>query len=198
MARGTALCRRLAQQIGQQARGLQTSSAAAFTSARPGEEVLDVKPPTGPKGQLEVGPWHWDAQPAGGRAWGLSGCPQVPPRLLMGPGPANAHPRVLAAQTLPLLGHMHPPFMKVRRHSLAASLPPCCRAVLTVASMRRSWTVSSPALGAGPGAACASRCSRDSCAALQRSRRACAMCSRQRARPSSWPAAQGTPAWRPA
>ena len=29
---------------------------------------------------------------------------QVPARLLMGPGPANAHPRVLAAQTLPLLG----------------------------------------------------------------------------------------------
>jgi len=32
----------------------------------------------------------------------------------MGPGPANAHPRVLAAQTLPLLGHMHPPFLKVK------------------------------------------------------------------------------------
>ena len=38
---------------------------------------------------------------------------QVPPRLLMGPGPANAHPRVLAAQSLPLLGHMHPPFIKI-------------------------------------------------------------------------------------
>jgi alanine-glyoxylate transaminase/serine-glyoxylate transaminase/serine-pyruvate transaminase len=31
---------------------------------------------------------------------------QVPARLLMGPGPGNAHPRVLAAQSLPLLGHM--------------------------------------------------------------------------------------------
>lgn len=31
----------------------------------------------------------------------------------MGPGPANAHPRVLAAQSLPLLGHMHPPFLKI-------------------------------------------------------------------------------------
>ena len=31
----------------------------------------------------------------------------------MGPGPANAHPRVLAAQTLPLLGHLHPPFVKI-------------------------------------------------------------------------------------
>ena len=31
----------------------------------------------------------------------------------MGPGPSNAHPRVLAAQSLPLLGHMHPPFFKI-------------------------------------------------------------------------------------
>ncbi|EFN60011.1 hypothetical protein CHLNCDRAFT_48400 [Chlorella variabilis] len=31
----------------------------------------------------------------------------------MGPGPANAHPRILAAQTLPLLGHMHPPFLSI-------------------------------------------------------------------------------------
>lgn len=29
---------------------------------------------------------------------------QVPERLLMGPGPSNAHPAVLAAQSLPLLG----------------------------------------------------------------------------------------------
>ena len=39
--------------------------------------------------------------------------PQVPSRLLMGPGPANCYPRVLAAQSLPLLGHMHPPFFKI-------------------------------------------------------------------------------------
>ncbi len=38
---------------------------------------------------------------------------QVPDRLLMGPGPSNAHPAVLAAQTLPLLGHMHPPMFKI-------------------------------------------------------------------------------------
>lgn len=38
---------------------------------------------------------------------------QVPSRLLMGPGPTNAHPRVLAAQALPLLGHMHPPFIAI-------------------------------------------------------------------------------------
>eukprot|EP00879_Flechtneria_rotunda_P011978 GHRR01012511.1.p1 GENE.GHRR01012511.1~~GHRR01012511.1.p1 ORF type:complete len:241 (+),score=67.20 GHRR01012511.1:559-1281(+) len=38
---------------------------------------------------------------------------QVPSRLLMGPGPTNAHPRILAAQCLPLLGHMHPPFIHI-------------------------------------------------------------------------------------
>lgn len=38
---------------------------------------------------------------------------EVPSRLLMGPGPANAAPRVLAAQSLPLLGHLHPPFLKI-------------------------------------------------------------------------------------
>jgi alanine-glyoxylate transaminase/serine-glyoxylate transaminase/serine-pyruvate transaminase len=37
----------------------------------------------------------------------------VPKRYLMGPGPANADPRVLTAQALPLLGHMHPPFLKI-------------------------------------------------------------------------------------
>lgn len=31
---------------------------------------------------------------------------QIPQRYLMGPGPANADPRILAAQSLPLLGHM--------------------------------------------------------------------------------------------
>lgn len=31
---------------------------------------------------------------------------QIPQRFLMGPGPANADPRVLNAQSLPLLGHM--------------------------------------------------------------------------------------------
>lgn len=32
--------------------------------------------------------------------------PQIPQRFLMGPGPGNADPRILAAQSLPLLGHM--------------------------------------------------------------------------------------------
>jgi aspartate aminotransferase-like enzyme len=31
----------------------------------------------------------------------------------MGPGPSNGYPRVLQAQALPLLGHLHPPFVKI-------------------------------------------------------------------------------------
>ncbi|KAK9842592.1 hypothetical protein WJX81_008023 [Elliptochloris bilobata] len=57
---------------------------------REGEPIPEVKAPEGPKGVINV-----------------------PQRLLMGPGPANANPRVLAAQCLPLLGHMHPPFFKI-------------------------------------------------------------------------------------
>lgn len=60
-------------------------------SARPGEEVFPIdETHKGPEGVIDV-----------------------PRRFLMGPGPANAHPRILAAQTLPLLGHMHPPFFKI-------------------------------------------------------------------------------------
>jgi len=43
----------------------------------------------------------------------LAGPLVVPPRLLMGPGPSNAHPRVLVAQGLPMLGHLHPPFLAI-------------------------------------------------------------------------------------
>jgi len=37
----------------------------------------------------------------------------IPQKLLMGPGPSNASPRVLAASALPLLGHLHPEFTKI-------------------------------------------------------------------------------------
>ncbi|GJP40793.1 hypothetical protein CLOM_g470 [Closterium sp. NIES-68] len=37
----------------------------------------------------------------------------LPNRILMGPGPATPHPRVLAAASLPLIGHMHPEFLTV-------------------------------------------------------------------------------------
>jgi alanine-glyoxylate transaminase/serine-glyoxylate transaminase/serine-pyruvate transaminase len=35
----------------------------------------------------------------------------LPRRLLLGPGPSNVHPRVLAAQAMPLLGHLDPEFL---------------------------------------------------------------------------------------
>ena len=37
----------------------------------------------------------------------------VPSKTLMGPGPSTAHPRVLQAAKLPLLGHLHGEFVKI-------------------------------------------------------------------------------------
>jgi alanine-glyoxylate transaminase/serine-glyoxylate transaminase/serine-pyruvate transaminase len=37
----------------------------------------------------------------------------IPRRLLLGPGPSNPHPRVLAALALPLLGHLDPAFLAI-------------------------------------------------------------------------------------
>jgi alanine-glyoxylate transaminase/serine-glyoxylate transaminase/serine-pyruvate transaminase len=37
----------------------------------------------------------------------------LPPRLLLGPGPANIHPRVLAAMSTPPVGHLDPTFLAV-------------------------------------------------------------------------------------
>lgn len=37
----------------------------------------------------------------------------IPPRLLLGPGPCNVHPRVLQAAGAPLLGHLDPVFLGV-------------------------------------------------------------------------------------
>src|SRR5258705_3477596 len=44
--------------------------------------------------------------------------PNVPqlspsPRILMGPGPSDVHPRVLQAMATPLLGHLDPEFVKI-------------------------------------------------------------------------------------
>jgi alanine-glyoxylate transaminase/serine-glyoxylate transaminase/serine-pyruvate transaminase len=36
-----------------------------------------------------------------------------PPRLLLGPGPSDAHPRVLRAMATPLLGHLDPQFLAI-------------------------------------------------------------------------------------
>ena len=39
-------------------------------------------------------------------------------RLLMGPGPSNVSTRVLQAQALPTLGHLHPEFCKVKKEMI--------------------------------------------------------------------------------
>jgi len=36
-----------------------------------------------------------------------------PPRILMGPGPSDAHPRVLKAMATPLIGHLDPEFIRI-------------------------------------------------------------------------------------
>src|SRR5215203_4613108 len=41
------------------------------------------------------------------------------PRLLLGPGPSDAHPRVLAAMTTPLLGHLDPQFLEIMTETQA-------------------------------------------------------------------------------
>ncbi len=38
---------------------------------------------------------------------------RLPRRLLLGPGPSNVHPRVLAAQGSPMIGHLDPAFLAV-------------------------------------------------------------------------------------
>jgi len=37
----------------------------------------------------------------------------MPPRILLGPGPANVDPRILAAMSVPPVGHLDPTFLKV-------------------------------------------------------------------------------------
>ncbi|CAK0772136.1 hypothetical protein CVIRNUC_003932 [Coccomyxa viridis] len=69
---------------------ITSASASASPALRPDEPLPELQPYAGPTTIIDV-----------------------PSRLLMGPGPANAHPRVLAAQSLPMLGHMHPPFFKI-------------------------------------------------------------------------------------
>lgn len=41
------------------------------------------------------------------------------PRLLLGPGPSDAHPRVLTAMTTPLLGHLDPQFLEIMAETAA-------------------------------------------------------------------------------
>ena len=43
----------------------------------------------------------------------MAGVTRLPRRLLLGPGPSNVHPRVLAAQASPLVGHLDPAFLEL-------------------------------------------------------------------------------------
>lgn len=43
----------------------------------------------------------------------LPGQLNPPTRLLLGPGPSDAHPRVLSAMSMPLLGHLDPAFLEI-------------------------------------------------------------------------------------
>uniref|UniRef100_A0A914WMK9 Alanine--glyoxylate aminotransferase n=1 Tax=Plectus sambesii TaxID=2011161 RepID=A0A914WMK9_9BILA len=43
----------------------------------------------------------------------LKSPPNIPHKLLLGPGPSNAAEDVLQAMTSPLLGHLHPEFLKI-------------------------------------------------------------------------------------
>lgn len=56
------------------------------------------------------GVWGLGRASQGPRVWPPTPDPnpalQIPQRFLMGPGPGNSDPRVLATQSLPLLGHM--------------------------------------------------------------------------------------------
>ena len=41
----------------------------------------------------------------------------IPPRILLGPGPSDAHPRVLTAMAAPLIGHLDPEFLAIMNES---------------------------------------------------------------------------------
>src|ERR1700722_8697168 len=53
-------------------------------------------------------PLIWSSMPMS-----LPGQLNPPARLLLGPGPSDAHPRVLRAMATPLLGHLDPAFLEI-------------------------------------------------------------------------------------
>ena len=42
-----------------------------------------------------------------------SNMPNIPPRILLGPGPSNASPRVLQAMMSPVIGYLDPDFLQI-------------------------------------------------------------------------------------
>lgn len=64
---------------------------------------------------------------------------EPPTRILMGPGPSGAHPRVLRAMTAPLLGHLDPEFLRIMDE---------CRAMLRrVLRTENTVTIATPGTG---------------------------------------------------
>lgn len=105
---------RLAGRVAQSSRAMSSSSIGL----RAGETAPAITTAQGPSGLIDVRSkyifaphcfWHVALIGKSTPHYAI----QVPNRLLMGPGPSNAHPRVLVAQSLPLLGHLHPPFLKI-------------------------------------------------------------------------------------
>lgn len=43
---------------------------------------------------------------------------KAPPRILLGPGPSGAHPRVLSAMTTPMLGYLDSAFLRIMDHTV--------------------------------------------------------------------------------
>jgi len=46
---------------------------------------------------------------------------QAPERILMGPGPSNVAPRVLAAMAQPTIGHLDPAFTALMDETMASA-----------------------------------------------------------------------------
>ena len=55
------------------------------------------------------------ARPAASPSW------TMPRRVLLGPGPSEVHPRVLAAMSLPPIGHLDPDFVALMDEMQGAS-----------------------------------------------------------------------------
>jgi len=61
------------------------------------------------------------------------------PRLLMGPGPSGAHPSVLAAMAMPLIGHLDPDFLRL--------MDECKNMIREVFQTNNRFTLATPGTG---------------------------------------------------
>ena len=61
------------------------------------------------------------------------------PRLLMGPGPSGAHPSVLAAMGMPIIGHLDPDFLRL--------MDECRTMIRDVFQTNNQFTLATPGTG---------------------------------------------------